>query len=57
MQDLLSSVFVDDGTMARIETLLKGCDPIEITGLAALCSQVARQLRSRAQAPSAVKEA
>jgi preprotein translocase subunit YajC len=46
MQDLLSSVFNDDEAEARYAVLLKGLDAVDITHLAALTSQIARQLNA-----------
>jgi len=46
MQDILSSVFVNDEAMARYEVLLRGLDNVDINDLLALCNQVADQLRT-----------
>lgn len=45
MQDLLSSVFSDEEGQARRDALLKGLNPVDITGLLELCNRVVSQLQ------------
>lgn len=55
MQDILSSVFVDEDAVARYEVLLRDLDNIEISDLLTLCQQVTRQLGA-GMMPTANKE-
>jgi outer membrane biosynthesis protein TonB len=45
IQDLLSSVFADDGHSERYAALLEGLEPVNIQALAELAQQVAGQLQ------------
>jgi type II secretory pathway pseudopilin PulG len=56
MQDILSSVFIDEEAMARYDVLLEGQEQIEMDTLLTLARQVAAELRPDSPASSAVKE-
>jgi type II secretory pathway pseudopilin PulG len=44
MQDILSSVFGDEDTLARHKLLLSGMEPVDMADLLALCNNVAARL-------------
>jgi len=56
MQDILSSVFVDEDAQARYAVLLSGLDSIDVSDLLALCQKVAGQLGTGGQPLAANKE-
>ena len=47
MQDILSSVFIDEDVVARYEVLLRGQQHVDITDLLVLSRKVTAQLRAR----------
>jgi hypothetical protein len=46
MQDILSSVFVDDESSSQYEVLLEGAEEISASQLLTLCNQIAEKLHS-----------
>lgn len=45
MQEILSSVFADEESLARYAVLLSGLDHVDVTDLRALCDDVAARLK------------
>jgi type II secretory pathway pseudopilin PulG len=44
MQDILSSVFVDEESVARYEVLSRGLEPIKMADLQAMCQEISSRL-------------